>query len=106
MTGGRYVWPREGVKIGNADAAEKSLVIDVTAESCSCISLGICLRFYVETNHPVTDYASDGRCHVDILTNNEVGADGQDLVLTSLSLPPNLLAYNPYSTVLHFMSVI
>lgn len=60
------------MKIGNADAVESSLVTEVTTESCNFVSLGNCLGLYDQTNHPVADYASDGRCHVDILPNNEV----------------------------------
>lgn len=33
-TGGMYVWPYEGEKMGNGDAAERAFVRDVTVDSC------------------------------------------------------------------------
>ena len=33
FTGGKYVWPSEGVKVGREDAVESSFVREVTVES-------------------------------------------------------------------------
>lgn len=37
-TGGMYVWPRAGVKMGRVEAVESILVRDVTVDNCSLLA--------------------------------------------------------------------
>jgi hypothetical protein len=36
LGGGKYVWPRAGVKFGRVDAVETNLLRDEKIESCLC----------------------------------------------------------------------